>query len=60
MKLLICRDGETESETVRIMNVKSELHGALALILFLASGDTAVLKLETPAEVARLIDELQP
>lgn len=58
MKLLIFRNGETESEGVESIAAKSE-HGARALILYLVSGDMALLKLEDAGEVARLIAELQ-
>jgi hypothetical protein len=60
MKLILFRNGDTDAQPIESTAIKhSDDHDGRALILYLASGDMAVLKLESPAEVAHVIDSLQ-
>lgn len=60
MKLILFKNGDTDPQKVKAMALaKVEDAEGRALILYLASGDMAVLKCEDAGELAQLISALQ-
>jgi hypothetical protein len=60
MKLILFKNGETDAQPIESIAVKNaDDHEGRALIFYLASGDMAVLKLETAAEVTHVLDSLK-
>lgn len=60
MKLFLLKNGDTDPQKVESIAVKPvEDHGGRALLFYLVSGDMALLKLETAAEVVHVIDSLK-